>query len=123
MVPHRSTNQARRCLTSLSRREAVLSSLYGRSYQQIAYQTYIYRTHTVTYYLIISFITNVLPYRNNQSTFHAKPNTTHTHIYLPTYVHIETHTNATFIQDTADKQQYHTFILTKNKQINQNIYQ
>ena len=31
VVPHRSTNQARRCLTSLSRREAVLSSLYGRS--------------------------------------------------------------------------------------------
>ena len=29
MVPHRSTNQARRCLTSLSRREAVLSLLYG----------------------------------------------------------------------------------------------
>lgn len=31
MVPHRSTNLARRCLTSLSRREAVLSSWYGRS--------------------------------------------------------------------------------------------
>ena len=31
MVPHRSTNQARTCLTSLSRREAVLSSWYGRS--------------------------------------------------------------------------------------------
>ena len=31
VVPHRSTNQARRCLTSLSRREAVLSSWYGRS--------------------------------------------------------------------------------------------
>ncbi len=31
MVPHRSTNQARRCLTSLSRREAVLSTWYGRS--------------------------------------------------------------------------------------------
>ncbi len=33
VVPHRSTNRARRCLTSLSRREAVLSSWYGRSYQ------------------------------------------------------------------------------------------
>ena len=31
MVPHRSTNQARTCLTSLSRREAVLSCWYGRS--------------------------------------------------------------------------------------------
>ena len=31
VVPHRSTNQARQCLTSLSRREAVLSLLYGRS--------------------------------------------------------------------------------------------
>ena len=32
VVPHRSTNRARRCLTSLSRREAVFSSWYGRSY-------------------------------------------------------------------------------------------
>lgn len=32
MVPHRSTNRARTCLTSLSRREAVLSCWYGRSY-------------------------------------------------------------------------------------------
>ena len=31
MVPHRSTNQARQCLTSLSRREAVLSLWFGRS--------------------------------------------------------------------------------------------
>jgi hypothetical protein len=31
VVPHHSTNQARRCLTSLSRREAVLSTWYGRS--------------------------------------------------------------------------------------------
>ena len=31
MVPHRSTNRARACLTSLSRREAVLSCWYGRS--------------------------------------------------------------------------------------------
>ena len=34
VVPHRSTNQARTCLTSLSRREAVLSCWYGRSYLQ-----------------------------------------------------------------------------------------
>ena len=34
VVPHRSTNLARWCLTSLSRREAVLSSLYGRSWMQ-----------------------------------------------------------------------------------------
>ena len=33
VVPHRSTNQARQCLTSLSRREAVLSLLYGRSWK------------------------------------------------------------------------------------------
>ena len=33
VVPHRSTNLARSCLTSLSRREAVLSWLYGRSWQ------------------------------------------------------------------------------------------
>ena len=33
VVPHLSTNWARRCLTSLSRREAVLSSWYGRSCQ------------------------------------------------------------------------------------------
>ncbi len=33
VVPHRSTNQARRCLTSLSRREAVLSTWYGRSWK------------------------------------------------------------------------------------------
>ena len=32
VVPHRSTNQARRCLTSLSRREAVLSSWYVWSF-------------------------------------------------------------------------------------------
>ena len=32
VVPHRSTNRARACLTSLSRREAVLSCWYGRSH-------------------------------------------------------------------------------------------
>ncbi len=31
VVPHRSTNRARACLTSLSRRDAVLSCWYGRS--------------------------------------------------------------------------------------------
>ena len=31
VVPHRSTNSTRQCLTSLSRREAVLSLWYGRS--------------------------------------------------------------------------------------------
>ena len=31
VVPHRSTNLARQCLTSLSRREAVLSLWCGRS--------------------------------------------------------------------------------------------
>jgi hypothetical protein len=37
VVPHRSTNRARRCLTSLSRREAVLSSWYGRSCDKIPF--------------------------------------------------------------------------------------
>jgi hypothetical protein len=32
VVPHRSTNLAGRCLTSQSGRDAVLSSLYGRSW-------------------------------------------------------------------------------------------
>ncbi len=32
VVPHRSTNRTRRCLTSQSRRDAVLSSWYGRSW-------------------------------------------------------------------------------------------
>ena len=31
VVPHRSTNLARQCLTSLSSREAILSLWYGRS--------------------------------------------------------------------------------------------
>ena len=34
VVPHRSTNLARLCLTSLSRREAVLSQWYGRSWSR-----------------------------------------------------------------------------------------
>ena len=34
VVPHRSTNLARQCLTSLSRREAVLSLWYGRSWHK-----------------------------------------------------------------------------------------
>ncbi|KAL7494675.1 hypothetical protein ACHAWT_003397 [Skeletonema menzelii] len=38
VVPHRSTNLARQCLTSLSRREAVLSLWYGRSYCAIRYK-------------------------------------------------------------------------------------
>ncbi|EJK72013.1 hypothetical protein THAOC_06496, partial [Thalassiosira oceanica] len=32
VVPHRSTNSTRQCLTSLSRREAVLSLWYGPSW-------------------------------------------------------------------------------------------
>ena len=38
VVPHRSTNTARACLTSLSGREAVLSCLYGRSCHQKPYR-------------------------------------------------------------------------------------
>ena len=39
VVPRRSTNLARQCLTSLSRREAVLSLWYGRSYYHRGMQT------------------------------------------------------------------------------------
>ena len=46
VVPHRSTNRARRCLTLLSRREAVLSSWYGRSCLSIAPRLVIIRTQT-----------------------------------------------------------------------------
>ena len=42
VVPHRSTNRARTCLTSLSRREAVLSSWYGRIHQLVSIFRYIY---------------------------------------------------------------------------------
>ena len=45
VVPHRSTNLARSCLTSLSRREAVLSWLYGRSCLQHTHR----HTHTHAY--------------------------------------------------------------------------
>ena len=41
VVPHRSTNQARQCLTSLSRREAVLSLFYGRSWSPDKIKVYI----------------------------------------------------------------------------------
>ena len=36
VVPHRSTNLTRTCLTSLSRREAVLSCWYGRSRHELS---------------------------------------------------------------------------------------
>ena len=42
VVPHRSTNWARQCLTSLSRREAVLSLWYGRSCMLKQFNIYIY---------------------------------------------------------------------------------
>jgi hypothetical protein len=38
VVPHRSTNRARQCLTSQSERDAVLSLLYGRSWKTTAKQ-------------------------------------------------------------------------------------
>ena len=41
VVPHRSTNLTRRCLTSLSGREAVLSSWYGRFRQEVFMQIHI----------------------------------------------------------------------------------
>ena len=60
MVPHRSTNWTRQCLTSLSRREAVLSLLYGRSWSHVSLATYkhiilLYVHHnTDMYYTIIT---------------------------------------------------------------------
>ena len=40
VVPHRSTNSTRQCLTSLSRREAVLSLWYGPSCQFVGKKVY-----------------------------------------------------------------------------------
>ena len=37
VVPHRSTNRARTCLTSQSRRDVVLSCWYGRSHEEVMY--------------------------------------------------------------------------------------
>ncbi|KAL7435801.1 hypothetical protein ACHAXH_005676 [Discostella pseudostelligera] len=51
VVPHRSTNLARLCLTSLSRREAVLSQWYGRSWrneQQLPLQICNLKSHTLS---------------------------------------------------------------------------
>ena len=46
MVPHRSTNRARCCLTSLSGREAVLSTWYGRVCKHDSmHNTYTYKTN------------------------------------------------------------------------------
>ena len=45
VVPHRSTNRARACLTSLSRREAVLSCWYGRSQQSKKFNNHILLTY------------------------------------------------------------------------------
>ena len=47
VVPHRSTNKSRSCLTSLSRREAVLSWLYGPSCQNM-------QVHTIYYFLVVT---------------------------------------------------------------------
>lgn len=55
VVPHRSTNRARRCLTSLSRREAVLSSWYGRSWFQSCF-TRIHTDNKLSWYLFSSAI-------------------------------------------------------------------
>ena len=46
VVPHRSTNQARTYLNSLSRREAVLSCWYGRSYLRSSHIASLTRTTT-----------------------------------------------------------------------------
>ena len=57
VVPHRSTNRARQCLTSLSRREAVLSLWFGRSHFQHIY-TWLqsFALKKTRFWLINSFI-------------------------------------------------------------------
>ena len=56
VVPHRSTNLARQCLTSLSRREAVLSLWYGRSW---TYTTFLHiYTLTLTLTLTLTCTTH-----------------------------------------------------------------
>ena len=57
VVPHRSTNQARQCLTSLSRREAVLSLLYGYSCFQTAKNYFIKQHHLAPQPLTLSYQT------------------------------------------------------------------
>lgn len=49
VVPHRSTNQARTCLTSLSGREAVLSCWYGRIRQPSQFHAIINLLQTYSY--------------------------------------------------------------------------
>ena len=49
VVPHRSTNWARRCLTSQSERDAVLSSLYGRSCSCTENFNYIFAIFVIIY--------------------------------------------------------------------------
>ena len=54
VVPHRSTNLARQCLTSLSRREAVLSLWYGRSCRTASNNTIQSQCHAIPF--IYTFI-------------------------------------------------------------------
>lgn len=56
VVPHRSTNRARACLTSLSRREAVLSCWYGRSRVEA--------TKIILYTVTIQYCTQLNPKTN-----------------------------------------------------------
>ena len=83
VVPHRSTNQARGCLTSLSRREAVLSSWYGRSCLHQTSMQYITHTHTIhTQYTQIRTHTHI-----NMYTLYPIYYAQHQHIHTsyPTY--------------------------------------
>ena len=71
VVPHRSTNLARSCLTSLSRREAVWSWLYGRSYQtRGTIRIYKVCLHVLLIAIIISAATEEHKVTNHRSQNH-----------------------------------------------------
>ena len=84
MVPHRSTNWARQCLTSLSRREAVLSLLYGttwlsRQFETIYTHLFINYNYKVTHISTLVFIPTLL---------YPAPSS-----LLNIYIHTKTHTD------------------------------
>ena len=63
MVPHRSTNRARACLTSLSRREAVLSCWYGRSQCRLIF-LHFYNDCILTYRISIILTLRTVQFGN-----------------------------------------------------------
>ena len=69
VVPHRSTNRARACLTSLSGREAVLSCWYGRSRDSLSH-AYIQSAYTYHHHSAHHFVLN----RHHHAMHHFFPN-------------------------------------------------